>query len=264
MRRRNIILLSIVCLVAGLLAVWSTSRYISAEKASHEASINAKYTPIELVVANRDLKPGDVISPSTVSVRSFPASYIRSDAIRKENYNTVKGYALTYPVRSGEPILAFNVSQKKGGKFASLILNGRRSVTVDVNHLSSSEGMLAPNDYVDLFLSTNYKKQRVTSPLLGNIRVLAVGTQTTQVVNDGSQLSGYSTVTFDVSPEEAVKILHAKKIGKILMVLRGAGESGDIYDKTIFNKDVYHRDLLVKNKKRFRKNDIEIIIGGQE
>src|SRR5690606_37812421 len=66
-----------------------------------------------------------------------------------------------------------------------------------------------------------YRRRRVTAPLLQGVLVLATGTNTPQV-HDAAQLrqGAYATVALEAAPEDAVKLVAARQSGTITAVLR--------------------------------------------
>jgi pilus assembly protein CpaB len=116
--------------------------------------------------------------------------------------------------------------------------------------------MLSPNDEVDILLTTQDKdkKELMTTLLLDNIRVLATGVETSE--NPAGQVIQYNTVTLDLSPAESSTVTHARKIGDISFVLRGAEERGPGYE------GVVSKTTILGNNQTVSTSSIEIIIGG--
>ena len=256
-RMITVALILFAILAAGA-AVYLSNAYIQNTINAKQAAIDKQYVPIDVVVANRDLHPGDVISAQTVSLRKVPSGFVHASAIRKADFASVNGFALSEPLGKGETLLRSHMSQRKGGKFAGLIDEGRRAVTLNIDSLSSAAGMLSPNDEVDILMTSRGvgKKELVTTLLLNDIRILATGTETSE--NPTGQVVQYNTVTLDLSPEQAAQVTHARKIGEISFVLRGADEEGKGYD------GVVSKDSLMGMKKTTasRSSSVEIIIGG--
>jgi len=248
--------LILFALMAASAAVYLSHQYIQNTIRMKEAAIDKQYEPIEVVVANFNLRPGDVISPRTVSLRKVPSGFVHRSAIRKNDFDSVNGFALSEPLGKGETLLRSHISQRKGGKFAALIDEGRRAVTLNIDSLSSAAGMLSPNDEVDILLTTQDKDkgELLTTLLLDNIRILATGVETSE--NPTGQVVQYNTVTLDLTPEESSKVTHARKIGEISFVLRGAQEKGSGYAGTISRGDILGESHTATHSK------VEIIIGG--
>jgi len=249
--------LIVLAIVSGGIAVYFSNKYIQTTITQKTNEIDEQYEPIEVVVANFDLQPGDVISPHTVSLRKVPKGFIHSEAIKNQDFSGVNGFAISYRLGKGEILLRSHLSQRKGGKFAALVEKGRRAVTISVDNLSSSAGMLSPNDQVDLLLTTQKKDLLVTVPLLGRVRVIATGVETSE--NPSGEIIQYSTVTLDLDPEEAAKVTHARKVGEISFALRGSEEQGSPFDDAVSKKTLFNSKTVAS----VRVRPVEMIIGGQ-
>ncbi len=249
--------LIIFAVLAATAAVYLSNNYINSTIEAKRTAIDKQYEPVEVVVANFNLRPGDVISSRTVSLRKMPSGFIHSSTVRKEDFGSVNGFALSEPLGKGEALLRSHLSQRKGGKFAALIDEGRRAITINIDSLSSAAGMLSPNDQVDILLSTqsldDEEKGLVTSLLLDDIRVLATGVETSE--NPTGEIIQYNTVTLDLTPEQASMVTHARRIGDLSFVLRGANELGEGYDGVVSKSSLLGEkpDLSV----------VEVIIGGK-
>ncbi|GGK65856.1 Flp pilus assembly protein CpaB [Amphritea balenae] len=241
-------------LISGAVAVYLTYQYIENSVASKEAELDRQYTPVNVVVAKFDLRPGDVVSSDTVALRKVPSGFVHSDAISADDFELIKGYALSYGVKSGETVLQAHVSQRKGGKFAALIDSGTRAVTISVDKLASAAGMLSPNDRVDMLLTTKKRDTLATVPLLSDVRVIATGVETSE--NPTGEVIQYNTVTLELTPENAAKVTHAKKVGDISFVLRGVEEKGVAFAGQIKKQDLLGTAVA-------RGPWVEIIIGGK-
>ncbi|TCK03629.1 Flp pilus assembly protein CpaB [Marinobacterium mangrovicola] len=250
--------LVLFAILAASAAVYLSNQYIQNTINAKEAAIDQQYEPIEVVVANFDLQPGDVVSSRTVSLRKVPSGFVHSSAIRKSDFGAVNGFALSEPLGKGETLLRSHMSERKGGKFAALIDEGRRAVTLNIDSLSSAAGMLSPNDDVDILLTTQDKDKNelITTLLLDSIRILATGVETSE--NPSGQLVQYNTVTLDLTPEESSKVTHARKIGEISFVLRGAGEKGNGYDGIVSKEIILGKNQAISSS----RSGVEIIIGG--
>ena len=236
-------------------AAYFTDSYINNTLDKHIQKINAQYKPVPVVVASKDLLPGDLVVTSNVSLREVPKGFVHSDALRKADFAITKGYALAYPVNSGEPILHSHLSRKRGGKFAEYVDAGMRALTLRVDDVSSLAGMLAPNDKVDILLTMKGAKDQMTFPLLQDVLVMATGRQTNDLYGDELKTS-YSTVTVLLWPKDATKLIHAQETGTITFMLRGTDSPGDVDNVKIT------KSTLLGKERRSSGSYVQVIIGG--
>jgi pilus assembly protein CpaB len=224
-------------LLAGALALGAIAFYLSNKSISDklleiELAATKGRKQVTVIVADKDLVPGDVISESVLAERNIPAEFVNASTIRKETYGSVLDQSLLVGVKRGEPILTSYTASRGGALFSGVIKKGRRALTLEVDELNSFSQMLRPGDRVDLILTARAPagypatEGEVTVPFLSNIEVLATGQVAKQGDNQGEISKGYGHVTLDVSPEEASQIVAARNGGKISALLRTAGETG--------------------------------------
>lgn len=206
-------------IAVGLLAAWLAQRHLESLIAAIEARAARPMTAV--VVAAEDLVAGSRIAVERVAVRDIPAEWVSSEAVLPQDFDYVQGAMLSRLVRRGEPILHGHIEQPRQQPFSAQLAAGRRAITIPVDEISSLSGMLEPGDFIDLYVSFEHRRRRVTVPLLQNVRVLATGRQheAGDALADGHR-RGYATVTLDASPEEAVKLVAARQQGSISAMLR--------------------------------------------
>ncbi|MCU7853549.1 MAG: Flp pilus assembly protein CpaB [Candidatus Thiodiazotropha sp. (ex Monitilora ramsayi)] len=249
------IILLVGALVSGAGAAYFTKTYIEDTVDKHIAKIDAQYEPVSVIVASRDLMPGELLSGATASLRDVPGGFVHKDALRRNDFDSTNGYALAHPVNSGEPILHSHLSRQRGGKFATLIDEGMRALTLRVDDISSVAGMLSPNDKIDVMLTIKEKKKKVTLPLLQDVLVMATGHQTTELYGEEPNKS-FSTVTVLLWPKDAAKIIHAQEAGSLTFILRGIDAPGNIENVKVT------RSTLLGKKPGSSRRGVHIIIGG--
>jgi Flp pilus assembly protein CpaB len=81
---------------AGVLA------FTLVKKAEQEA--RAGWTLVPVVVANRDVTPGEVLKFNELAQRSIPEQLATSSLVRPDSSAYVVGQTLTVPVQQGEPL----------------------------------------------------------------------------------------------------------------------------------------------------------------
>jgi pilus assembly protein CpaB len=178
-----------------------------------------------VVVASRNLQPGEIINSSSVSLRKIPQEFINNSSVTGENFDTVDGQGLLLGVKAGEPILTSYTVTRGGAYFSGTLKPGRRALTIEVDEISSISGMLRAGDKIDILVTAKQPKQigviagteDLTFPLLSNLAVLATGQAQR---GSGNATVTYTHITLDVTPDEANSIIAAKTGGKMTAVLR--------------------------------------------
>lgn len=228
--RRPAVVLGLA-LLAGLAAAWSARQHIEGHVARLEA--DARTPVVTRVVAAHDLPAGTRLGVEHLASREFPAGLVPSDSIDTAHHHRLSGMVLRSPLRAGDLILPVHGRVVEAAAFSSHLGEGRRAVTMPVDAINSVSGLLQPGDLIDLYVSFEYQRRRITAPLLQGVLVLATGMQTQVTEHVASSrsgapvpgasttpVSGFTTVTLDTSPEDAVKLVAARQGGIITAVLR--------------------------------------------
>ena len=206
--------------LAGLAAAWSARQHIQTHVERLEA--DARTPVVARVVAAHDLPAGTRISADHLASRSFPAGLVPSDSVDAANHARLAGMILRSPLRAGDLVLPVHGRVSERAAFSSHLGDGRRAVTMPVDAINSVSGLLEPGDLIDLYVSFEHQRRRITAPLLQGVLVLATGAQTQSAAGQPGQ--GFSTVTLDTSPEDAVKLVAARQSGTITAILRHPGD----------------------------------------
>ena len=113
----------------------------------------------------------------------------------------------------------------QGGSSLSNILSpGMRAVSVRVNEATGVAGFLLSGNHVDI-LNTRKAPDSdaiVTHLVLQNVKILAVDQDAS--TDDKGKPTLAKTVTVEVRPQEASKLMRAAEVGTIQMVLRNPGD----------------------------------------
>lgn len=184
--------------------------------ASKDLRVGSLITATDIMWA--PLKNGAILSAHMLRGKTKPADVIGA-VVRREVFN---GMPLTWSsiVRPGQY-----------GFLAAALRPNHRAVTILVNRASSQAGLIYPGDRVDVILTVEVKEGReretntFTGTILEDVRVVAVDRQVES--NAGSQgqqrrssRGNAGTVTLEVLPLEAERLVLATSRGKISLAMR--------------------------------------------
>ncbi|MGB6008083.1 Flp pilus assembly protein CpaB [Castellaniella sp.] len=178
----------------------------------------ARLTMVERIVAARDLPAGTRLLSEHLALREFPAQWVGSGALPAARYADLEGRVLTSALRAGEAILSVHTLAPPPA-FSAHLAPGRRAITLPVDQVNSLSGLLQPGDLIDLYVSFDHQRKRLTAPLLQGVLVLATGRET-RTTGSGTDDASYSTVTLDAAPEDVVKLVAARQAGALTAILR--------------------------------------------
>lgn len=207
-------------LLLGIATVVAVDDYLT--KRTVALDQNARAQLITRVVATRDLKAGQHLQYDDLSVHELPRQWIGPDSFAPDQAEAIVGKILLKDLHAGEPISRLVLTEPALPALTEQLAPGRRAITMPVDYVNSLSGRLVPGDRIDLFVTFAHDGQRITTLLLSAVRVLATDEPLALQSSDGLGLKerAVTSVTLDVSPNEAVKLVSAKLGGVLTAVLR--------------------------------------------
>ncbi len=270
-------LMLFVAVIMALAAAWLTKQYLDVreKRIQEELAEKAKGGPVaRVVVPVRNLPGGSVISGDVVAGRSIPADLVSSDMLTPDMFEKFDGAKLLRNVERGHPLRSSDI-EEKGKDFSSLIEEGSRAITIDIDELNSIAQMVRPGNLVDLFLimpdlsDLSGNNQQITL-LMQRVKVIATG----QTVRKADAFTApqpgvpqgvvrYSNLTFEVSPEQAARIALAQQLGRIRAVLRKEPDEEIVRLGKINTKNLLKKGFVLEGPDEVDGSAVEYIIGGK-
>lgn len=177
-------------------------------------------TRVQVLALLQRLEPGDVIREEALAIRSIPAAYVESRAIRAAQ----KGRVLGLPVGSGidaQQTLQWSdlaISGEQNRDLSSMIRSGRRAIAIRAKR-GHSFSLIRPGDYVDVIGDFKDDKDQGRSVvLLQRVLVLAVGNETETQKKKKSFRE--QAITLSVRLQDAQLVSVALEHGGLTVVLR--------------------------------------------
>ncbi len=221
MRQRGYFFLA---LIFALLAAGAVFLYL--QQLEHQVKQDVEYKTIP--VAREHIPAHTKITPEMLTNKEVPLSQVRADAL--QNGADISGATSKVPFYPGEPMIEEKLvfaGQTHGGP-AYLIAPGKRAVAIAVNEVIAVGNLLMPGDQVDVIAVLEQKQAEgnisFSTIFVQDIRVLAVG----QMLTEGQKAPPGATVTLEVSPDEAQKLVLAAEKGSIRLLLRPVID-GDVF-----------------------------------
>src|SRR5690625_2824956 len=218
LNRRTLVLILLIIFFADFFAfliLGSVNQYLAREIKRVEAQAHVDTT--ERIVFNKALVAGTTLGSEDLAVRALPAELAPAESYVPESYERLVGQVLKYSVHGGEVVLPLHVRAPRQDSFAQRIQSGRRALSIAVDRINSISGLVRPGDLIDIYVSFDYQRRKITAPLLQGVYVLATD-QTTQ--EQEHTRKGITTLTLDLDPEDAAKLVAAKQSAEITAMLR--------------------------------------------
>jgi pilus assembly protein CpaB len=199
-----------------------------------------------ILVANRDLAPGTVLTDRDWIWLDMPAELIERNWVREGSFDltNLRSALSLAGLEAGEPIVPEKlILAGQDGYVTNLLGPGMRAVTIQLEESRAVSAFVSPGDFVDVLfsfqtedLSDNPVKnpRNFSETLLENVRVLHID----RVFDEGSGLPELNpsteTVTLEVTPEQAEMLFLTRNEGLLALSLRGkdAGEDTRLAEYT--------------------------------
>lgn len=234
-------------LACGVAAFFGSQRYLAERATAVERRWEERYRPVTVLVASRDLPAGKVLRESDLARREMPTAFVPGGAMKPDAISKAVGQQLVFALRRGDALVGSHLAGRDGPTLAARLQRGTRAVTVPVDEVSSQAGLVRPGDRIDLMLAEERTEAGgrcvLVRPLLEAVSVLATG-QTQRPLpgsaaalaadlGDGDLSPEYSTITLDVTPEQAQSLAVGLRIGELVPLLRPEGEVGALRSTTL-------------------------------
>lgn len=251
-------LMLVVALLVGVLAFWLSARYMKSER----DRLYAGAEMVSVIVANRDLPAMTVLRIDDLALNKVYKSAIGSDAFFQEDLNKLIGKRLKYPVKRAKMLLWSYVDISRDIKtgLAPIINSGKRAMSISISGASAVSSLVKPNDHVDILGTFTFPSrtnpqqvESVTLTLMQNVTVLATGQQLARQGTESGveQQGGYSTVTFELFPEEVEILVFAQQTrGQLYLSLRNPDDVSTKDDLPSVNFDYLESELRQINERR--------------
>lgn len=198
-----------------------------------------------VLVSNQHIEAGDVYSATMFRWQAVPQNelddyldYITEDEL--ESAHLSAGIA-HIAIEKGQVISSADLTPPRGGVSLALkVRSGYRAISVPVDQVTANSGFVQPGDKVDVLLLAsklselkkydNQVEGLYVSTIAHNVRILAFNNLSSsegfqeQRRDYGAKIPDNSSVSLEVTPEQATQIVLANQLGRLTLSLRGAGE----------------------------------------
>ena len=223
MRNRRLILALTGAVLCGLLGVALITRYIS--------NIQAYTRDLgEVVVAKTDIPLGEKITEEQLALLPMPNGSVPEGAFRKAS--EVVGRVAITRIGLREPITLSKLAPEgTEGGLSAVIPQGYRAMTVKVDDVVGVSGFIMPGSFVDVVAiivppGADQAKGPISKIVLQSIKVLASGPKIDTPEKQRTPAEVRS-VTLQVTPEQAEKLVLAANEGKLQLVMRNYTDQDD-------------------------------------
>lgn len=232
-----------ISLTVAVIFFFFLMNYLGEKKTVVERSVVVE-KPVEVVVpektkkvviAARYIAPGTVLDPTMLDAQDWPERLIVDQfLVAGSPQANVVGMVARSPFQPREPLVLSKIAKQGDPSFiAATLPDGQRMVTIQTDGIRGVAGFVYPGDRVDVLLThlveiptqaspqnpqAQPKQEEITEPLLVNVPVIAVDQRATSEAAEKQTLP--TSVSLQVTPEDAQKLRLSEKKGTMSLVLR--------------------------------------------
>ncbi len=211
----------LVAVSFGLIAAYGIYNFLRQQRQALEAF---RQTMQNVVVAATEIPAGTTIAVDMVKTIPYLKTSLPPGSFSSPQ--EVSGKVLQTTAVAGEPLLESRLGEKAG--LTVLLTPGQRAMAVKVDEIIGVSGFIAPNDRVDVIanitpLNGDAQDGQISKIVLQNKRVLSVA-QTVEGKKDGKPEIA-SSITLELTPQEAEKLSLVAQEGRVLLALRSSQDA---------------------------------------
>lgn len=217
--------------LAGFLGIGYVT--LAPTRSSAPAPAPVQLTTTAVIAAAHPLSAGAMIKPDDIAVIQIARGAVPTGALpdNPEARMAVVGAMARRPVASNAPIIQEDLLKPGDHGFLAAVLRpGKRAVTVAVDAVSGSAGLIWPGDTVDVILTQQIDapdlapgRRVVAETVLEGARVIAIDQHLAGgPLPGGTSAQAARTVTLEVGATEAEKVQVAARIGRLSLAVRSS------------------------------------------
>lgn len=231
------ILLLVVAIVAGGMAAFLATRGQGPTPVEvQQVTQMVEEQKAQVLVAATTIGVGERLTKNSVMWQDWPETAIRPEYVTAQNLpdapEQMDGTIARFEIFAGEPIRAAKLVRTDQGYLSAVISQGMRGVSIPVTAASGAGGFIVPNDRVDVVqTSDDNAGGPISSTILANVRVLAIGQRLGQTGQNGGAAEGEqdptvqtfddkTIATLELDPFQSEIIVAAAANGQLTLVLR--------------------------------------------
>jgi pilus assembly protein CpaB len=234
------------------LVVWAATRQ------PPDPGLAQRTRPVQVLVASRPVRPGALLEPADLAAKVVatadapPGASTDTPAIRRG----LIGAMVRRPLAPGDVIVPRDVMRPgEHGFLAAVLAPHMRAVTVGVDLVSGTAGLIWPGDRVDLILTQTIDDRSVppgrrvaAETILADVRVIAIDQHLVEGAAPGQPTGNAArTVTLEVSEQQGERVAVATRLGRLSLAVRAAdgvdrpgGPAATVAAPAIWAADVSH------------------------
>ncbi len=267
----------VFALIVAVVATLAQCQYV----ARREKQLLYDSQPIPTLMSIKDIPAHFKMDETMVDVVDVPRKWRQPKVL--SSVEDILGQITAVPVLKGEQVLSTKLLRADDAGLAYFVQKKRRAVAIAVDEVSAVGGHLKPGNYVDILGTFDFgqgdKSDMRTVTLFQNVRILSVGADigrptpasigTSADLGDDSSTDLFGTerqnavnrskrqrtITLEVTPEEAQKLVLAQELGMLSVSLRSLWEADrfvELEHASIYSTLGIPQQIRYTSKPRYR------------
>lgn len=197
---------------------------------------------VTLFVPDREVGMGTKLSEVSFKEVYWPRNQVPPNAVL--DLAEVKNQYAKANLPAGLPIQRQSLTAV-AGRAGLAVTAGNRAVTIEVDRAQSIEGYTTPGSVVDVVLTYHEEGNLTSKVIVEGARVLSLGGDSNQnqgeekIKRHPGQKDTQTTITLDVSTQDALKIQTARQMGRLSLMLRNEIDRKAV-DTTVVTADDFN------------------------
>jgi len=186
-----------------------------------------------ILVAARDLHAGALVKPDDITIRQMAQDKVPEGVSldTPANRQMLTGSMVRRRVTGGDMMMMRDLLRPGDHGFLAAVLNtGMRAVTIGVDAITGTAGLIWPGDRVDVVLTHQIDdparpvgRRLAAETVLSNVRVIAIDQQLVQGAAPGAaDAKPAATVTLEVTGPQSEQVSVAYRLGRLSLAVRAA------------------------------------------
>jgi pilus assembly protein CpaB len=188
-----------------------------------------------VITMAHDVRAGNLLKSEDLTSKPLAPTETPQGALpdSAEARRDLVGGMVRHSLSAGDVLRASDVMRPGDHGFLAAVLQaGMRAVTVGVDSVSGTAGLIWPGDRVDVILTQSMSdaslppgRRVAAETVLQNVRVIAIDRLLVQgAVAGAPEPASASTVTLEVTAEQAERVQVAERIGRLSLTVRAADQ----------------------------------------
>ena len=215
--------------------------YVATRPPTEIVAAAAAAKPVTVLVgvltAAHDIPAGCLLKPADLATKKIPQASVPADATMdtEDERRGLYGAMVRRSMAFGEVVRLDDALRPGDHGFLAAVLKGdMRAVTVGVDAISGTAGLIWPGDRVDLILTQTIAetwlpigRRIVAETVVSDVRVIAIDQRMVEGAANSGPAPEARTVTLEVNKSDAQGIQVAVRLGRLSLSVRPADGGAD-------------------------------------